>query len=125
YQTCHDGTFVTDQVCPEACSVTLGGCAQCDPAAGTACSGNSVVTCNPDGTLGATVSTCDADSTCVDGACTRECSADGVDLIYVVDEPYTLLSFDPRKLGTPQDPFTSIGALNCPTTMGPVPNWPG
>lgn len=125
YQTCEDGEFVTQEVCSAACSVALDGCAACDPAQPTTCNGNSIVTCNPDGSIGGVVSTCDADSTCVDGACTRECTADGVDLIYVVDESYNLLSFDPRKLGTGQDPFASVGALNCPTTMGPVPNWPG
>lgn len=48
------------------------------------------------------------------------CTADGVDLIYVVDTDNKLSSFDPKKLPLNQDPFTLIGTLNCPTTMQPV-----
>jgi hypothetical protein len=39
------------------------------------------------------------------------CNVDGVDLIYVVDEDYNLLSFDPR---TPKTAFKMIGQLKCP-----------
>jgi hypothetical protein len=51
---------------------------------------------------------------CVGGTCTNVCTADGVDLVYVVDEQKELLSFDPRLL--PANPFTKIGTLSCPTT---------
>lgn len=49
-----------------------------------------------------------------------ECAADGVDLIYVLDEAFRVLSFDPKKLMQNQDPFALIGSLNCPTQLGPT-----
>jgi hypothetical protein len=124
YQVCDDGNFVTEETCPEACSVTLGGCAECDPASGNACSGDDVVTCNADGTFGTVLETCDAGSECQGGQCSRSCTADGVDLIYVVDETYRLLSFDPRLVGTGSE-FQLIGQLSCPTTLPNVPGWAG
>jgi hypothetical protein len=87
---------------------------QCDPSAGNACNGQSVVTCNADGTFGTTVTTCGNGMMCANGACMNTCTADGVDLVYVVDEQNDFMSFDPRKL--PGNPFTVIGTLNCPTT---------
>jgi hypothetical protein len=115
YQTCVDGTFQTQQACTDLCSDTLG-CIQCDPSGGNTCNGNSVVTCNPDGTFGTTVSTCGTGQMCNVGTCMNACTADGVDLVYVVDEQNDFMSFDPRKL--PGDPFTLIGTLSCPT-QGP------
>lgn len=49
-----------------------------------------------------------------DGAQATNCTADGVDLVYVVDEQKDLLSFDPRLL--PGNPFVKIGTLACATT---------
>lgn len=86
----------------------------CDPSQAMACNGNTVVTCNADGTFGATVMTCGNGQMCSNGACSNVCTADGVDLVYVVDEQNHFMSFDPRKL--PGDPFTLIGTLSCPTT---------
>jgi len=126
YQVCNDdGMFVTAESCAQACNLDLGGCVACDPLMGTGCNGNDVVTCNADGTPGEVVETCGNGEICEGGACTRDCTADGVDLIYVVDETYNLLSFDPRKLGTADDPFTLIGALSCPASSTPVPGWLG
>lgn len=113
YQTCQNGVFTTADDCAFGCSPTMG-CVQCDPSAGSdACNANSVVTCNPDGTFGTTVQTCGNGQTCSNGACSDTCTADGVDLVYVVDEANDFMSFDPRKL--PGDPFTKIGTLSCPT----------
>jgi hypothetical protein len=122
YQTCVDGEFQTDTACPTACNLDLGGCVECDPTAGNTCDGNVVVTCNADGTFGSDVEDCGADMLCQGGECTRECTADGVDLVYVVDQDYNFLSFDPRLLGTATDPFTPIGALNCPAGA-PLAGW--
>lgn len=98
--------------CAGACSPTLG-CVECDPdATPMTCNGNAVVTCSPDGTFGETVQSCGEGTTCEAGACTKTCTADGVDLVYVVDEMNHFMSFDPRKL--PNDPFTVIGTLSCP-----------
>ena len=49
---------------------------------------------------------------CEAGTCKNVCTADGVDLVYVVDEMDDFMSFDPRKL--PGNPFTVIGKLQCP-----------
>ncbi len=89
----------------------------CDPANGNTCSGDSIVTCNPDGTFGSVVMACGDGMTCAPGApptCTNACTADGVDLVYVVSEANEFMSFDPRKLSG--SPFTPIGTLTCPTT---------
>jgi hypothetical protein len=121
YQECQGGEYVTQQTCPDACSPTMG-CVECDPNQGAACDGNAVVSCNPDGTFGSVIETCDAGQECMDGSCQRACTADGVDLIYVVDQNYNFLSFDPRLIGTGADPFHLIGALNCPAGT-PYPSW--
>jgi hypothetical protein len=113
FQTCVGGVFTTKASCPNACDDTLG-CVQCLPSAGNACNGNNVVACNADGTFGATVTACGSGMMCIGGGCTTSCTADGVDLVYVVDEQNDFMSFDPRKL--PSNPFTTIGTLNCPTT---------
>lgn len=84
----------------------------CDPAMAMACNGNAVVSCNADGTFGAQIMTCGAGQQCDQGACHNACTADGVDLVYVVDEANDFMSFDPRLL--PNNPFHKIGTLNCP-----------
>ena len=119
YQTCVDGAFETAENCAATCSPDTG-CRQCTPGV-NACNGTAVVSCNPDGTFGTTVETCGAGTECSGGTCQRACSADGVDLIYVVDKMYRLLSFDPRLVGVGQ-PFQVVGQVSCPA--GPsVPDW--
>jgi hypothetical protein len=104
------------------------GGATCASGAATVCQGDSVHTCNPDGSVGALVEECA--SGCWEGSCgggggTDEgCDAAGNDLIYVVDDDYRLLSFDPRKLDTGEDPFALIGDLDCPAGA-PWPDWSG
>ena len=116
FQKCTNGFFETSEQCANTCSATLG-CVACDPAAGSnACNGNDVATCNADGSFGTTVMSCGAGTACSGGACNNVCTADGVDLVYVVDEQNDFMSFDPRKL--PGNPFTLIGQLSCPTTGG-------
>jgi hypothetical protein len=124
YQTCQDGVFVTEEICTGACSVSLEGCAECDPAGGNACDGNTVVTCTSDGTYGDVIEECEEGTACSSGECERSCSADGVDLIYVVDETYNLLSFDPRLVGTGSE-FQLIGQLACNPSLPNVPGWLG
>jgi hypothetical protein len=114
FEMCVDGVFHVQAACPDTCSTTLG-CVQCDPAAtAMTCNGNAVVSCNADGTFGQTITTCGNGMMCANGGCNNVCTADGVDLVYVVDEQNDFLSFDPRKL--PGNPFTLIGTLACPTT---------
>jgi hypothetical protein len=87
---------------------------ECDPSSPEACAGNTIVRCLPDGTLGGVVTDCGSAMTCANAACVAACTADGVDLIYLVTSDLQFLSFDPRKL--PGDPFTLIGTLACPVT---------
>jgi hypothetical protein len=96
---------------------------ECDPNAGLACNMNSVVECNPDGTFGAVTQICGNGMMCTGGVCTNSCTADGVDLVYVVDEQNDFMSFDPRKL--PANPFTMIGTLNCPDNGNSIQSPPG
>jgi len=114
FQACVDGAFVEQETCGAVCVADLGGCVQCDPNAGNTCNGNDVVSCNADGSFGAMVDACGAGTECQNAECVHACTADGVDLVYVVDEEMHFLSFDPRKL--PNDPFTMIGTLDCPVT---------
>ncbi len=113
YQVCDGDTFQIAQSCPFACDASRNGCVECVPG-GNACNGNTVMTCDPDGTFGTTVETCAAGTECSGGLCTRACTADGVDLIYVVDRTYRLLSFDPRLIGQTGGPYRVIGQLACP-----------
>jgi hypothetical protein len=111
---------------PSTCSgvcVTGLGCVACDPAAGNTCNGNTVVTCNTDGTFGGTVMACGQGMACGGGTCSNACTADGVDLVYVVDEQNDFMSFDPRKL--PGNPLTVIGTLACPHNGTSIQNPPG
>jgi hypothetical protein len=113
YQECRDDRWVIVETCSNLCNANLGGCIDCNPGVNT-CNGNAVVECGADGSFGGTVETCAAGTECQGGSCERACSADGVDLIYVVDDDNNLLSFDPRNVGTPTNPFSMIGRLNCP-----------
>ncbi|MEZ4401207.1 MAG: hypothetical protein R3B06_14370 [Kofleriaceae bacterium] len=122
YQECRNDQWVAVQTCAGACDVNQGGCVACIPGVNT-CDGANVVACNADGTIGAVVETCAQGSECSGGACQRACSADGVDLIYVVDDSNNLLSFDPRLVGAGQ-PFQTIGRLSCPAGS-PIDGSPG
>jgi len=113
YQVYDGDTYVVSQSCPFACDASRGGCLECVPG-GNTCNGNMVVTCNADGTFGSTVETCAAGTECTAGECARACSADGVDLIYVVDQTYRLVSFDPRLIGSAGGPYHVIGQPACP-----------
>lgn len=50
-----------------------------------------------------------------------DCSAAGANLVYVVDDDNTLLSFDPAKLATGEDPFEIVDRLECRADSP----WPG
>ena len=89
----------------------------CDATKRKVCVGKDIVECLPGGTLGRRVRACHEG--CKDGACKASCSADGVELIYVVDTSNNFLSFDPRKL--PDDPFHLIGRLTCGNGMAGSP----
>lgn len=120
FQTCVGGSFQTTESCAGTCDPTAG-CSDCDPAAGNTCNANNqVVTCNADGSFGTVVETCAGGTSCGGGTCQRSCSADGVDLIYLVDTSNNLLSFDPRMLTAAGGPYHVIGRLNCPNPGTPI-----
>lgn len=78
--------------------------------------GDEVIACNTDGTLGTSLVTCDPGQ-CSNGSCGGggdNCQAGGTELVYVIDDAYNLLSFDPAALSGGGDPFTLIGRPTCP-----------
>jgi len=119
YQVCSNGIFTESETCLDAqvCAVGLG-CVDCDPSQGNTCVGDSVYSCNPDGTLGAHVMDC-LTEVCVNGECGDPDCPPETQLIYVVDNEYRLLSFTPVG-GLNQ--FTLIGELDCPASQS-WPDW--
>ncbi len=113
FQQCQDGMYVTTDTCGagEVCSMSLG-CTACDPASNQTCVGDDLYVCNDDGTIGGLINSCGVDG-CTNNTCggMDDCSADGTQLIYVVDQDYNLLSFNPAM---DMNTFTLIGQLNCP-----------
>jgi hypothetical protein len=87
----------------------------CDPTAGNVCAGDSVVECTAAGELGRTIQQCK--DGCKQAVCVDTCAVQGVELIYVVDDNNTLMSFDPKRL--PNDAFHTVGALACETRGRP------
>jgi hypothetical protein len=77
------------------------------------CDGADVRACNADGSVGAVIDTCDATQTCSNGSCISggNCGAQGVELIYVVDQNDNFYSFNPAN---DANTFTLVGVLNCP-----------
>ena len=122
YQGCDEnGQWVDLSTCAGLCSADIG-CVSCLPEFNTLCQGDTVYTCNPDGSIGGVVDTCDPGQ-CVNGACQEPLCGAGADLVYVIDQDYRLLSFDPRLLEGGQDPFTLIGPVSCPTQASAWPGW--
>lgn len=109
FQVCQGRTFHDQASCSagQICDDRLG-CLACNPRAGRFCQGDEVHQCTPEGRVGPVVQTCKANQ-CQGGYC--QCDANGVDLVYVVDETYRLLSFNPRD---GKNEFKLIGQLSCP-----------
>jgi hypothetical protein len=122
HQVCTNGSFSNSETCGGGlvCFPSFG-CGECDPTIGTACVGNVVHECQPDGTVGANFFDC-GESGCSQGQCNSDCSVLGVDLIYVIDDDGNLYSFDPGQLGG--EPFTAVGAVDCPAGA-PWPDYNG
>lgn len=121
YQECQNGTFNELQHCEDAqtCLVDLG-CTDCDPAAGNTCADGDVHVCNQDGSIGDLVETCWTEQ-CVAGQCGDPACPPETMFIYVVDDSYRLLSFNPAGGA---NEFSLIGNLDCPA--GPSwPDWSG
>jgi hypothetical protein len=114
FQTCIGGKLRTKKTCisPQVCDPKLA-CVDCRPGIVT-CAGDEVRECASDGTLGDAKETC-APGGCKEGVCVDTCQPSASDLIYVVDETYRLLSFDPR-MG--KNEFQLIGQIDCPAGPG-------
>ena len=122
FQECVEGAFEDAEFCFKSCDDSLG-CVQCRPERGPVCVGDEVHACAANGTIGDLVEVC-SPGQCGAGSCDigiPDCAV-GADLIYVVDDDDTLLSFDPRKLDEEQDPFTMIGEMSCPAGRS-WPDW--
>ncbi|MEO8706163.1 MAG: hypothetical protein ABI867_39400 [Kofleriaceae bacterium] len=87
----------------------------CKPSERTTCSGDRVMECAADASLGRTLRTCPGG--CRHGACIDTCAVAGVELIYLADADSNLLRFDPAKL--PGDPFQRVGKMECDPTSAP------
>ena len=110
FQTCSSGKYSDSRTClsPTVCEDSLG-CVACRPGRLT-CSGDELRKCEMNGTVGAKIDIC-APGQCMNGAClTGSCGA-GADLVYVVDQTYRLLSFNPKEN---KNEFKLIGTLKCP-----------
>ncbi len=114
FQECKNGRFKDANICAgnTSCSPSLG-CVECSPEQGRKCVGDEVHLCRDDGSIGDPRETCEVGQ-CSGGACgDSACTATGTELVYVVDDAYNLLSFDPGKLVTGNNPFALIGQLDC------------
>jgi len=123
FQECSGGHFSDTSICAGStvCSESLG-CVECRPEDSQACVGDTVTSCNADGTLGDSLQEC-GPGQCNGGSCgggSSNCDASGTELVYVVDDSSNFLSFDPSKLVPGGEPFSLIGTLNCPagTALG-------
>lgn len=97
-------TCVSGQVCEPSL-----GCVQCYPRIANTCDGDAIRRCNPDGTFGEKTRTCDP-GMCRGGSCANSCG-ENADLVYLVDQDFRLLSFDPKDN---KNTLKVIGNLNCP-----------
>jgi hypothetical protein len=83
FQTCQNGTFVDTETCTGSSICLPGtGCADCNPAVGQYCVGDTIYTCNADGTRGTEVQTCAFES-CAGGMCQDACSAAAQNRSYI------------------------------------------
>lgn len=121
FETCENGVFTPQETCTSVCLPDLG-CVECRPDFGNACVGDAVYSCNADGTLGGLLETCPV-GTCSNGSCVQPACGAGAELVYVIDQDYRLLSFDPIKLDLGQEPFTLIGQVTCPTSAPSYPSF--
>jgi hypothetical protein len=118
FRTCLNGRWRDKRACltSQVCDASVGGCVDCSPSLPTQCDGDDVRKCDASGHFGEVVLTCDP-GMCKGGNCLNSCGVDA-DLIYIVDQQYRLLSFNPRD---GKNDIKLIGSLSCPA--GPA--WGG
>lgn len=109
FQSCENGTWRTRMTCfgGKLCHDKLA-CVDCAPGS-TSCDGDDVRTCSDTGILGDVSETC-GPGLCQAGKCQDTCAGRPTEPIYVVDEQYRLLSFNPKGGA---NTFKEIGKINC------------
>jgi len=107
---CVRGSWQTRNVClpTQICDTKLG-CVSCSPRLPKQCDGDNVRVCGPDGSFGDLVQKCDP-GMCKGGTCINTCG-ENADLVYLVDEQYRLLSFNPRD---GKNELKLLGNIDCP-----------
>ena len=97
FTTCRDGHYYIADICSSQpdkpiCD-TEWGCVSCRPGK-TYCKGNAVYHCATDGSEEVLVESC-GDATCDSGECLKSDCAEGAEFIYLVDDDYNIIKFDP------------------------------
>lgn len=107
---CVRGKWLTRNIClpGQTCEPTLG-CVSCSPRLPKQCDGDDVRICGPDGKFGEAVQKCDP-GMCRGGVCINSCG-ENADLVYLVDEQYRLLSFNPKD---GKNELKLLGNISCP-----------
>ena len=107
---CVRGNWLTRNIClpTQLCETKLG-CVACSPRLPKQCDGDNVRVCGPDGTFGDLVQKCDP-GMCKGGTCINTCG-ENADLVYLVDEQYRLLSFNPKD---GKNELKLLGNIDCP-----------
>jgi hypothetical protein len=90
WQTCQGGKWVTSVTCPLACDTTLG-CVECVPGS-TACDGQDVVACTPNGQKGGVVAHCQG--SCSSGTCSDPCGQAEVNKSYLGCDYYPTVTMN-------------------------------
>jgi len=107
---CVRGLWQTRNVClpTQICDTKLG-CIACSPRLPKQCDGDNLRICQSDGSFGDLVQKCDP-GMCKGGTCINTCG-ENADLVYLVDEQYRLLSFNPRD---GKNELKLLGNISCP-----------
>lgn len=120
-QQCADGAwFISDTCDVEAVCHELLGCVECLPELGDSCSGDDAYTCEPDGTFGELVESCDQTG-CINGECSDDCSAEHADAIYALaggSGGVILYRVNPNIASSP---FAPVATVDCPCTPSDDP----
>lgn len=107
---CVRGNWLTRNVClpNQVCDTSLG-CVECSPRLPRQCDGDNLRVCAANGSFGDLIQKCDP-GMCKGGTCINTCG-ENADLVYLVDEQYRLLSFNPRD---GKNELKLLGNISCP-----------
>ena len=109
-KVCSRGHWRIKNTClgAQVCDARLG-CVECSPNLPKQCDGDSIRACLPEGSFGPVERTCDP-GMCKGGTCINSCG-ENADLVYLVDDRYRLLSFNPKG---DLNELKLLGNLDCP-----------